>query len=241
MLKNRKAKKMKANKRLYFIPIIAQALNSDDPKRAMEEAFSEIRELGNQSEYAEGFRQFLEFVEVAVKPSAKDSKERVQIVKNAIYRLIYDLATDTFDGDEEQKNALLNAFRSIPEWKAEYERIKEEAQAFQAPETPMEVEVLKDDRIIGSSVLSAKATFISSIRPGSYTIRFSNGRVLWEGVISPKDVIWAFAYPDKDLPMAAETEPPQREPTRTLNLLNGELIIQVFAGLESGEIRLKSG
>jgi hypothetical protein len=232
---------MTDSKRLYFIPIIARALRSDDPKRAMEEAFSEIRKLSNQAEYKEGFRQFLEFVEVAVKPSAQDSEERIQIVKNAIYRLIYDLATDTFDGDEERKDDLIKAFRNIPEWKAEYERIKEDAQAFQAPETPMEVEVLKGDRIIGSSAISPEPTSISSISPGSYKIRFSNGRVLWEGDILRKDVIWAFAYPDKDLPMAAETEPSQREPTRTLHLLNGELIIQVFAGLETGEIRLNSG
>ena len=229
------------SKRLYFIAIIARALSSVDPKRAMEEAFSEIRELGNQPEYEEGLRQFLEFVEVAVKPSGQDSEERIQLVKNAIYRLIYDLATDTFDGDEEQKDAFVKAFRSIPELKAEYERIKEDAQVFQAPETPMEVEVLKGDRIIGSSAISPGPTSISSISPGSYKIQFSNGRVLWEGDILREDVIWAFAYPDKDLPMAAKTEPSQREPTRTLSLLNGELIIQVFAGLESGEIRLKSG
>ena len=232
---------MTDSKRLYFIHIIARALSSDDPKRAMEEAFSEIRKLGNQHEYEEGFRQFLEFVKSAITPSVQDSEERIQQIKNAIHGLIYDLATDTFGGDEEQKNALIKAFKSIPEWKAEYERIKEDAQAFQAPETPMEVELLKGDRIIGSSAISAESTSISSISPGSYKIQFSNGRVLWEGDILREDVIWAFAYPDKDLPMAAKTEPSLREPTRTLSLLNGELIIQVFAGLESGEIRLNSG
>ncbi len=232
---------MTDSKRLYFIPIIAYALSSDDPKQAMEEAFSEIRKLGNQPEYEEGFRQFLEFVKSAITPSAQDSEERIQQIKNAIHGLIYDLATDTFDGDEEQKNDLIKAFRNIPEWKAEYERIKEEAQAFQAPETPMEVEVLKGDRIIGSSAISTEPTYISPISPGRYTVRFSNGRVLWEGDLKREDVIWAYAYPEKDLPMAAETEPSQREPTRTLSLLNGELIIQVFAGLESGEIRLKNG
>ncbi len=232
---------MTDSKRLYFIPIIARAFSSIDPKRAMEEAFSEIRELGNQPEYEEGFRQFVEFVKSAITPSAQDSEERFQLVKNAINRLIYDLATDSFDGDEGQKDALIKAFRSIPEWKAEYERIKEEAQAFQAPEKPMEVEVLKGDRIIGSSAISIKPTSISSISPGSYKIQFSNGRVLWEGDLKREDVIWAYAYPDKDLLMAAETEPSQREPTRTLSLLNGELIIQVFAGLESGGIRLNSG
>ena len=232
---------MRDSKTLYFIPIIARALSSDDPKRAMEEAFSEIRKLGNQPEYEEGFRQFLEFVKSAITPSVQDSEERIQQIKNAIYRLIYDLATDTFDGDEKQKDALIKAFRSIPECNVEYERINKEAQAFLAPETPIEVEVLKRDRIIGTSAISTEPTYISTISPGRYTVRFSNGRVLWEGDILREDVIWAFAYPDKDLPMAAETEPSQREPTRTLSLLNGELIIQVFAGLENGGIRLKSG
>jgi hypothetical protein len=65
--------------------------------------------------------------------------------------------------------------------------------------------------------------------------------MLWEGDLSRQELLWAFAYPEKDLPMAAETELSQREPTKTLSLLNGELIIEVFAGLETGEIRLKSG
>ena len=34
---------MKAKKRLYFIPIIAEALESEDPNRSMEEAFDEIQ------------------------------------------------------------------------------------------------------------------------------------------------------------------------------------------------------
>ena len=232
---------MTDSKRLYFIPIIVRALSSDDPKRAMEEAFGEIRRLGKQQKFKEGFHQFLEFVEATVKSSDDESELRIQQIKNAINRLIYDLATDSFDGDEGQKDALIKAFRSIPEWKAEYERINKEAQAFLAPETPIEIELLKGDRIIGSSAISTEPTYISPISPGRYTVRFSNGRVLWEGDLKREDVIWAYAYPDKDLPMAAETEPSQREPTRTLSLLNGELIIQVFAGLESGGIRLNSG
>jgi hypothetical protein len=227
-------------KRLYFIPIIARALRSEDPKKAMEEAFSEIRELGNQPEYKEGFRQFVEFVNTVLKPSADESELRIQQIRDAVDRLIYDLTTDTLGVDEEQKEALIESIRSIPEWNAEYEKVKELAQAFQAPETPIEIEVLKGDRIIGSCTVSLEPTTIGGITPGTYTVRFSNGRVLWEGDLSRQELLWAFAYPEKDLPMAAETEPSQREPTKTLSLLSGELIMQVFAGIETGEIRLKS-
>ena len=228
-------------KKLYFIPIIAQALESGDPKKAMQEAFNKIQALGTQPEYKEGFRQFLELVKTAVKPSDEDSEEKIQQIKNATYSLIYDLATDTFEGDEAQKEALINALEGHPQWKAEYERIKNEAQDFLAPETEIEIEVLRENQIIGSFLISTDPSSLGSISPGRYTVRFSNGRVLWEGDVSREDVLWTFAYPEKDLPMAAETEPSQREPTRTISLLDGELLMHIFAGLETGELRFESG
>jgi len=41
--------------------------------------------------------------------------------------------------------------------------------------------------------------------------------------------------------MAAKTETLQQEPTRKISLLDGELVIHVFAGLESGRLLIKSG
>jgi len=232
---------MSDSKRLYFIPIIARAISSKNPKQAMNEAFDEIRELGNQPEYQEGYRQFQEFVKTAVQTSGEETGRKNQIIRNAIHRLIYDLVTDTFDGDEVQKSALIKAIKSDPEWGAEYERIQDEAQDILAPEAAIEIEVLKDDQIIGSFSTIKEPDQVSPIFPGKYMIRFSNGRVLWEGDITREDVIWTYAFPGRDLPMAAETEPLHQDPTRTLTLLDGELIIYVFAGLESGKIRIKSG
>ena len=230
---------MEDSKRLYFIPIIARALSSDDPKRAMEEAFNEINTLGNQPEYEEGFRQFQELIRFTMKPSGEESEDRIQLVRNAVYGLIYDLVSDTFDGDEKQKDTLISALRSVPEWNAEYERIKNEGQAFLAPETPIKVEVLRGNQVIGSSPITTDPSPISHIIPGRYKVQFSNGRVLWEGEVRREDVLWAYAFPEKDLRMAAETEPHQQDPTRTISLLDGELTIQIFAGLEKGEMRLK--
>ena len=106
---------MIANKKLFFIPPIARALQSDDPRRALEEAFEEIKELGKDDEYQEGYQQFKEFIKTALTPSDEVSDERVQLLKDAIFRLLYDLATDTFEGDDDQKEALLGVLRSYPE------------------------------------------------------------------------------------------------------------------------------
>jgi hypothetical protein len=232
---------MDDSKRLFFIPILAKAVQIDDQRQAMQDAFDEIRELGKRPEYEEGFHQFFEFINTSLKLPSEEPGQKIQMIRNAIHHLIYDLATDTFEGDEEQRDALIATLRGIPEWNQEYERIEEEAKAFVAPDSPTVVEVLKGDQIIGSFPMSKTPITLRSITPGSYTIRLSNGRVLWQGDLLRNDLIWAYAYPGKDLAMAAKTESRRQQPTRTLPLLDRELTMQVFAGLESGEMRITSG
>jgi len=106
---------------------------------------------------------------------------------------------------------------------------------------PLGIEILKADHTLGSFPVSGLPGSVFSVSPGRYVIRFSNGRVLWEGVLTKEDLIWAFAYPAMDLPMAAETEAGQQEPTRTLSLLEDEFIMYVFAGLEAGEMKIDGG
>lgn len=232
---------MIAEKKLYFIPVIVRALQSGDPRRALEQAFEEIRELAKEAEYQEGYQQFKEFIKTALTPSDEASDERVRLLKSAIYRLLQDLATDTFEGDEDQKEALLRILRSYPEWDTEYIRIVEELNALSLTNVQLRVELLRGDRIIGSLPLSPDPAIIGSVFPGSYTVQFSNGRILWEGELSKEDLLWAYAFPGKDLAMAAETEVSQGKPTRTISLLGGEIMLSVFAGLESGQIRMESG
>ena len=231
---------MIADKKLFFIPPIARALQSNDPRRALEKAFEEIRELGKDDEYQEGYQQFKEFIKTALTPSDEAPEQRMRLLKDAIHRLLHDLATDTFEGDEDQKEALIATLRSYPEWDAEYVRIVEGAQALFPPRIQLKVEVLRKNQIIGSFPISPDPAIISAITPGNYTVQFSNGRILWEGALVKEDLIWAYAFPGKDLAMAAETEVSQREPTRKISLLNGEITVSVFAGLETGQIRIES-
>jgi hypothetical protein len=231
---------MTADKTLFFIPIIARALQSDDPRRAMEEAFEKIRELGKEDEYQEGYQQFAEFIKTALRPSdGTTSGQKVRLLKDAIHRLLHDLATDTFEGDDDRKEALIAALREIPELNAKYVQIKGEAQGLFLSKVQMNVEVLKENQLIGSFPISPDPAIIGAIAPGRYRVQFSNGRILWEGELLKEDLIWAYAFPGKDLAMAAETEASERKPTRKISLIEGEITIFVFAGIETGYIRIE--
>jgi hypothetical protein len=154
---------------------------------------------------------------------------------------MYDLATDTFQGDAEQRKRLNSALTSHPKWNMEYERVREEVEASLAPEAPIEVEVWKEGRPLGSFPITASPVVIREVTEGRYSVRLSTGRLLWEGELTREDVLWTRAFPGKELPMAAETEPVDRKPTRTIPLLDGELVMHVFPGLERAVIRMEMG
>ncbi len=229
---------MDESKRLYFIPMIARALEKENPEHALREAFVEIMELSNRPEFKEGFLQFQQFVKAAASAAAETNS---LMLRDAIDRLIVDLATDTFDGDEEEKASLVNSLERLPELFAEYKRLREESENVGEPVVPMRIEVRREGKLVGSSDIAREQSSIRPIIPGWYTVQMSNGRVLWEGELTPEDVLWAFAHPAEDLPLAAETEKVQAEPTRTISLLDGELIMRIFAGLEAGVVRIESG
>lgn len=231
---------MTESKKLYFIPIIERALQSADPAHAMKEAFDEIWNLGKQEEYREGFQQFLEFTKISIKPLEEDSGQKIQFIRDTIYRLMYELTTGTFEGDEQQKSDLTDTLRNIPLWNVEFEHIKEEARGILFSEEPLKIEILRENRIMGSYPISPIPSFFDAVIPGRYMFRLSNGRVLWEGNLNKEDLIWVFAFPDQEFDMAAETEDSERRPTKTISLLDGEISIAVFAGLESGRIRIES-
>jgi hypothetical protein len=82
------------------------------------------------------------------------------------------------------------------------------------------------------------AVVVSDIIPGSYTLALDTEWVLWEGELTPRDLIWSLAFPRRPLPLAAKTAAGYEMPTRTIEILTGEVVIQVFAGLERGQMAI---
>lgn len=202
--------KITDSKRLFFIPIIARALENSNPQKAIEAAFDEIEDMGRLKEYSVGFRQFVELIKTVIKQSGKDQQIKPQLQRIVIQRLIYDLTADTHKKDSHL-----------------------------SPEISAEIEILKNNQILKSLPISPNIVSLKPVLPDDYLIRLSTGRILWEGKFAKEDLIWAFAFQEKDIKMAAATDIHKRTPTRTIQLLNGEIILKVFAGIEAGEIKIE--
>ena len=88
------------------------------------------------------------------------------------------------------------------------------------------------------------ATIIKEFRnvtPDHYAARMDTGRIIWQGELTEKELIWSAAFPGQALELAADTGEPAARMTREITLLNGELIIRVFPGAESGRLELRIG
>ena len=220
---------MAEDKSLYFIPILAKAFESEDPSTAFEDALSEIMRLGQLPEYQKGFTQFEQFVTSGFQSLSEDLEHFVRD------RLLAMLATDTFDGPDEIRDSLVKAIKSNPDLAHRYQELLE---ATEKEGPPLEIELYKNDELLSALPLSADtpSAGFDKIEPGNYSLRLSNGRVIWEGRIEAKDVIWKVAFPERAYPMAAATAQDERNRTQSISHLDGEIAMTFYAGLESGHI-----
>jgi len=232
---------MTDGKDLYFLPLIDEALGSNDPSLAVQEALTKIRELGRTPGHEKGYSQFLLFMEKTVSAYLEHSPTHEQSIRDALYDLIKGLVTDTYDGVESDKNSLAEIIVKDDRWKTEYERLKSDVGEFLIPTSALVIEVLKDDRVVASFSIREIPANLPNIDPGHYTVRLSNGRILWECELLKKHLLWLEAYGDEDLPMAAKTD--EHSPKSTLSelLMGGDLKMDIVPDLQSGEIRFSHG
>jgi len=220
---------------LYFISIIAQALQEPDIEKGLKEAFCKIKRMGTEKRYAEGFRNFELLMDSAYR--------RHEITTTDCAReLIAQLATGTFEGTTQEEGLLLDFVRSHPEWKTEYEAIcsMEEDEDF-SQSFPI-IGVLGDRGMVIEKTFEEVpgCESFNGIFPGRYTIRLMNtGRTIWEVELTAENLIWSEAYGARDLDLAAETEDIRRQSTSEKVLLDGDLILRTYAGIESGSIEIE--
>lgn len=221
---------------LYFIPILAKALQQPDRKAALSDAFREISKRAARQQYAEGFKNFQLFMVAAC-----SHHKTVEI--DHVRELIVELVTETLEGTEEERRLLLKTIDSHPEWKAEYGAICEELIDEDLGQSSFPViQVLGDTGLAGEVRFEKPAgcESIDGISPGDYSlILANNGWVIWAGRLTAKDLVWAEAYGAKDLDLAAETGDTHRRPTREIVLLDGDVILRTFPGIESGSIEVE--
>jgi len=229
------------NKDLYFLRLIADALQQPDLKTAIEVAFKKIKALGQLPEYERGFRQFERFIAVMADSYQTPSQARKALINQILKDLGFQLATGLFTGDQKEAQALLGLIKSHPDLKKDYERLCKEAAKAITQQIGLKIIIDKNgETIISIPVVGGPfSKKIKNIKPGQYEVRFNTGRMLWQGELTDRDLLWTAAFPEKDMALAADTGEPAEHPTREISLLDGELMIRVIPELESGSIELE--
>lgn len=226
------------NNDLYFIPIIAEALRQKDPEGALRRAFDRIKLLGEQQPYVIGFEQFESFMAVV---EAKRSTDHTGLSEaNMESTFLTDLATDTFEGSEDERQKALSLIRSQPQWRREYDTLVGEIHWLNRRPAGIGITIFRENREFGSVIYEEipDSKAIEDITSGHYRVTFTTGRLIWEGQLTEQELVWTRAFPGRPLELAADTAGWKGNPTKYISALNGEITIRVFAGLESGRIEI---
>jgi hypothetical protein len=231
---------MTENQNLYFIRLLQKAFRSPDKKRAMRAAIDEIESKSKLAEYREGYRNFQAFLKAIDKYASSEPEIASGLAAEIIELKMIDILTNTFQGNEKDKRAILELIKADPGLLSDYEALKIEISEFLPAEASIMIEIIKNGSLYTSLAYEPSSTLVSvkGITPGSYAIRLSTGLLLWEGQLQEKELIWTRAFPKEKVKAAAETKAIPRKASLSKPLLNGEFTLEIFPGLESGAIQL---
>jgi len=227
------------SKDLYFIPIIAKALEQKDTEQSLKHAIEKIKSLGAMPEYKQGYEQFEQFMNIVteqVKKKAPDGLSEADL----IMELIIDLATDTFEGSDADRQKALSIIKSHPQWRKEYDQLVAEIKELNQRPKGVEISVSRENELLRSVTFTKipGSKIIDNIASGDYNISFATGRLIWKGELTEQDLIWTEAYPGKPFELAADTTEREAKPKKEISVFDGKVIIRIFAGLENGRIEI---
>jgi len=216
------------NNNLYFIPILAKAFESDEPIEVMEKALFEIKELGKHTEYRIGYEQFNGFLKSGIQSQENKGDELLE-------QLLVGLESNSLKIPLKEQEELKEKIKLTPTLLKKYRKIVEEHMT----NTPLIIEIYKEKQLFHSALIEADREIkVSNIEPGIYSIELSNGRLLWEGELTAKDLVLGLLHPENEYSLAAETEETEVKPSRVIEMVKNEIIMNVYAGFEFGKIKI---
>lgn len=80
---------------------------------------------------------------------------------------------------------------------------------------------------------------VSDVKPGGHRIRFQTGMLLWEGEFRREQLLWAYAFADENLPVAAADLETAAQVTSETVLFDGELILRTYPGPQAGRLEIE--
>ena len=133
---------------------------------------------------------------------------------------------------------LLYKYKNLfPQWKKYSEEF-----SFDGDES-FRIFIERDGIVIDSIIMTNMDDIkhINNIIPGLYTIKIDNDQTIWCGEFTEQHLIWNSAFPERPLELAADTGNSKAESTLKLKLFNGQLIISILPGIESGCLQIQTG
>jgi len=221
---------------LYFIPILARAFEPPDCEAALQRAFLTIALYAHLPGNERGHAQFGRFMREVYR-----IWERAQRLNELEEQGSVTRAALGTDAPEEEGNNIYPTMIRTPDCRRAYERLCDELTLSDAARCRSDVHLTRDGEQIGSAPFTAAArtASIPNITPGDYQLTLSTGRILWEDTLAVTDCIWTDAFPGEPVALAAATDGVPRRPSRVTSLLDGELILRVYPGIEFGRVELE--
>jgi hypothetical protein len=112
-----------------------------------------------------------------------------------------------------------------------------EAYSLQVPRLRLE----RDGELVAEFIPceTVQETQVSGIVPASYSLRLNTGRLLWTEVLKEEDLLWAHAFPSTALLLAADSHGAATPWKREWKLLQEEIFVRVYPGVESGALGIR--
>jgi len=214
---------------LFFIPLIARALQEPDVRRALAEAFGQIEQLANRSGYEHGYSQFQSFMSAV-------HRRRELLQQQSIRRQMLECLMA--DNSESERRILEAWLKHDSELKREYETLSRQ---LNPEERVPQLRLFREGTPIGQLTwqTTGGSLTIDDIIPGSYSLQLDTGLVIWEGMLTSRELIWKEAFGHRRLELAAEAGEIQRTPTRQVDIPDACLLLRIFAGIESGSMEIE--
>jgi hypothetical protein len=111
--------------------------------------------------------------------------------------------------------------------------------AGQTPDIPLGVTLEGPSGPLVSGVLRrAEKLECARVRPGAYQLVLHTGWCVWDGVLTPADLLWSAAPAGAPLPAAAGDADTPLPPTRTIDTPAG-LVLELYRGHAYGRLVLR--
>lgn len=216
---------------LYFVPVLAKALQAHDVRRSLESALGVIERLGQEAGYEEGYGNYRRFLlEASARRRLLDEYDmRTAILENA---------TGTLGETKHGEVSFATASDCGGGLKDDYYTL---CRACRPHSRPPSLQLMRDTQQIAEWVLTSLCTrqLVADASPGHYVLRLDMGLVVWEATLNADDLIWAEAFAGRDLPLAAEAGECRRQASREVRIPDSHLLLYVFPGIENGSIEIE--